>query len=193
MRDLMLIILCFPIIEKFINKFPKQVLFITVLLLFVPVKFPLKQALLWFCLGACIVKFQKHITFFDNTSLWIFSFIYIVGAVVALILDNSIINVLFTFLGIIYWVRMSKLIFDKQKLRRIFLQLSKWTFIIYVAHELTLTSLKKICLKLLPTTPIWLLIEYIFIPIVVIIGCIAVGKVFKKIAPQVYSISTGSR
>lgn len=193
MRDLMLITLCFPIINKVSNKFPKQLLVVSVVLLLVPVDFPLKQALLWFCLGACIVKLNIHITLLDGVAMWKFSLIYIFCALVTLMTDSGIIDVLFIFSGIIYWIRVSKSIFDCHRIRTFFLQLSKWTFMIYVAHELTLTSLKKICLRLLPTEPIWLLIEYIFIPVVVIIGCSIVSAVLKRIAPKIYSILTGAR
>ena len=64
---------------------------------------------------------------------------------------------------------------------------------IYVAHEMTLSSLKKICFKLLPTEPICLLMEYILLPVVVIIGCSIAGAIFKRITPKLYSVATGAR
>lgn len=64
---------------------------------------------------------------------------------------------------------------------------------IYVLHELTLSSIRKICLRLFPTTPGILLAEYLLIPILVIAGCMIAGMLFKKIIPKVYVMSTGER
>lgn len=193
MRDLMVVTLFFPIIGKVAGKFPKSLLIFSVTLLFLPIDFPLKQALLWFCVGACIVNLRIHITIFDGIAMWKFSLLYVSCAFFTLIANHAIINTLFILVGIVYWIRVSKYIFDFEKIRSFFIKLSEWTFIIYAAHELTLTSLKKVWIKLLPTQPIWLLIEYLVLPIVVIAGCSIVGAVFKKVAPKLYSISTGAR
>ena len=193
MRDLMLITLCFPVIEKVADRFPKQLLAVAEVLLITPINFPLKQALLWFTLGACIVKLQIHMTVLDHIALWKISLIYILSTIITLLTDSAVIDALFIFLGIMLWVRVSKSIFDCQKTRRIFLRLSKWTFMIYVTHEMTLSSLKKICLRLLPTEPVWLLAEYLLLPIIVIAGCSIAGVAFRKIAPKVYAVATGGR
>lgn len=193
MRDLMVVTLFFPIIGKIASKFPTTLLIISAALLLAPISFLFKQALLWFCIGACIVNLQIHMTIFDNIALWKFTLVYIPCAFITLLIQHHITNTLFSFIGIIYWVRVSKSIFDFVKARSVFAKLSEWTFIIYAAHELTLTSLKKVCIKLLPVQPIWLLAEYLILPIVVIAGCSIVGAVCKKVAPKLYSIITGAR
>lgn len=193
MRDLMIVTLFFPMIGAITNKFPKPLLLGTVILLIAPVNFPLKPALLWFCMGACIVKLQIRITILDNIVMWKFTVFYILCAFITLVTEYAVLDTLFIFIGILYWARASKYIFHIQKVRNVLLTLSEWTFIIYVAHELTLTSLKKICLRLLPTEPIWLLAEYTMLPVVVIVGCSIAGTLFKKNAPRLYSISTGTR
>ncbi|NLJ70454.1 MAG: acyltransferase [Clostridiaceae bacterium] len=193
MRDLMVITPCFPFIGKIASKFSKPLLICSVVLLLAPINFPLKQAILWFCLGACIVNLQIHITVLDSIAMWKISLFYILCASITLIAEHSITYNLFIFVSLGYWARLSKCIFDCKISRNIFINLSEWTFIIYVAHELTLSSLKKVCLRILPTEPIWLLIEYLAIPIIVIAGCSIVGVVFKKTAPNLYSILTGAR
>lgn len=193
MRDLMIVTLIFPIIEKVADRVPKLLFIGVTILLLLPVDFPLKQALLWFSLGAVIVKLQIHITLVDKYSMLKLSLAYMLGALISLFAESSAINVLFIFFGIIYWTRVTKCIFDFPKCKAVFLRMSKWTFIIYVAHEMTLSSLKKICFKLMPTEPAWLLLEYILLPITVIMGCSILGAAFKKIAPKAYAISTGER
>lgn len=193
MRDLILVIPLFPVIEKIADKFPKLLFAGAVITLAIPVEFPLKQALLWFCIGACVVKLQIHMTLFDNISMWKFSLFYIICALIKMIVNIHVINVLFIFVGIVFWVRVSKAIYNCERAKNIFLRLSTWTFVIYVAHELTLSSLKKVCFRLLPTEPIWLLIEYIFLPVLVIIGCSIAGAILKRVTPKLYSVATGAR
>ena len=192
-RDLMVVVLIFPFVRKSVDKFPKALLIISVILLLTPVSFPFKIALLWFVIGACLVKLQIHIDKIDNVSMWKFSMLYAICALITLLTDISIVRNLFIFIGIVYWARVSKAIYNNIKLRNVFLTLSKWTFMIYVFHELTLSSVKKLCFKLLPTEPIWLFMEYILIPIFVIAGCIVVGKIFKMLLPTIYKVSTGER
>lgn len=193
MRDLMLVTLLFPVIEKIADKFPKFLFAGAVITLAIPADFPLKGAFLWFCIGACIVKLQIHMTLFDNISTWKLLFVYAICVSIKMMVNIYILNVLFIYIVIIFWLRVSKSIYNFEKAKNIFLRLSTWTFMIYVAHEMTLSSLKKICFKLLPTEPICLLMEYILLPVVVIIGCSIAGAIFKRITPKLYSVATGAR
>ena len=193
LRDLMVVTLFFPIIGNVAEKFPKQLLIGAAIAFVLPIYFPLKYALPWFCMGASIVKLQIHLTRLDHIALWKFLIVYILCAIITLLTDNSIIDELFIFEGIIFWIRISKCIFSHQKARNVFLSLSEWTFMIFVAHEMTLASIKKVCLKLLPTEPIFLFAEYLFLPILVIAGCSIVGAILKKNVPKVYYLLTGTR
>ena len=193
MRDLMLVTLLFPVVEKIADKFPKFLFAGAVITLVIPADFPLKEAFLWFCIGACIVKLQIHMTLFDNISTWKLFFVYAICASIKMMVNSHIINVLFIYIGIIFWLRVSKSIYNCEKAKNIFLRLSTWTFMIYVAHEMTLSSLKKICFRLLPTEPIWLLMEYLLLPAVVIIGCSIAGAILKRATPKLYSVATGAR
>lgn len=193
MRDLMLVTILFPIIDKLTSRFPKQLLFVAAALLVIPIGFPLKQALLWVCAGACIVKAQIHLSILDNIAMWKILVFYVAGTLLALFANNSVIDALYIYLGLLFWIRVSKLIISHSRIKDILLKLSDWTFIIYVAHEMTLSSIKKVCLRLLPTEPLWLLAEYIFLPVIVICGCCLVGAILKKRIPKVYHVLTGSR
>ena len=192
-RDLMLVTLLFPVIERITDKFPKQLLAVALFLLAVPIGFPLKEALLWSIIGACAVRLQIHITFFDRISMRKFLLIYIICMSINLAVNIHFVNMMSIFVGVIYWIKVTKSIFNCDRAKNAYLWLSQRTFIIFVAHEMTLSSLKKICFKLLPTEPLWLLTEYIFLPVAVICMCVIVGKIFKKVAPGIYSISTGAR
>lgn len=193
LRDLMVVTLFFPVIDAVAEKFPKQLFFVAAVAYVLLVSFPFKYALPWTCMGASLVKLQIHLTKLDHIALWKCLIVYILCGTITLLTDNSIIDELFIFMGILFWVRVSKWIFSHQKARDIFLRLSEWTFMIFVAHEMTLASIKKVCLKLLPTEPMFLFVEYLFLPILVIAGCSIVGAILKRNVPKVYYLLTGTR
>lgn len=193
MRDMMVVVLLFPLIWKLVDKFPKASLIISVILLVIPVSVPFKTALLWFVVGACVIKLQIHIDKIDNVSMWKFSILYTICTLITLLTSISIVRNLYIFIGIAYWARVSKAIYNNVKLRNVFLALSKWTFMIYVFHEMTLSSVRKLCFRLFPTEPMWLFMEYVLIPVFIIAWCIVAGKIFKRLLPTIYRISMGER
>lgn len=193
MRDLMVVLLFFPVIKALANRYPKILLGSSIMLMFVPFAFWGKVALAWFAIGAVIVRMRVHMDVIDRISMPAMGIIYLVGLIASLLSDVDIICNAFIFVGIAFWVRVSKEIHSKESIRIKFLWLSKWTFMIFVFHELTLSCVKKLCLRLLPTSPAFLFVEYALLPIFVTIGCIVVGSIFKKAFPKLYMLSMGKR
>lgn len=192
-RDLMVMVLIFPVIKKVVNRFPGTMLCIGILLTIFPFSFYGKTALAWFLMGAAIVKMQIHMTALDKISTTKMSAVYFAGALAAFLVDIGAVRSVFTLIGVLFWVRISREIYVRGNIRKGFLWLSQWTFMIYVLHELTLTSIRKVCLRLLPTSPVNLLLEYLLIPISVMTGCILTGIILKKCMPGLYSFVTGER
>lgn len=116
----------------------------SIILMVIPVSFYGKIALEWFILGAVLVKEQIHITALDYIPLSGLFSVYLLGAAAALFLDIAVVKNIFILIGVLFWIRLSKAIYSNEKLRSIFLRLSKWIFIIYVFHELTLSFVRKI-------------------------------------------------
>lgn len=175
------------------ERFPEVMFASSIILMVIPVSFYGKIALEWFILGAVLVKEQIHITALDYIPLSGLFSGYLLGAVASLFLDIAVVKNIFILIGVLFWIRLSKAIYSNEKLRSIFLRLSKWIFIIYVFHELTLSSVRKICQRLFLATPLILCAEYLMIPILVITGCIIAGIVLKKIMPRLYIVLTGER
>lgn len=144
-------------------------------------------------MGAAIVKMQIHMAVLDKISMTKISAAYLVGALAAYFLDIGAVRSIFTLTGVLFWVRISREIYVRGSIRKSFLWMSQWTFMIYVLHEMTLTSIRKVCLRLLPTSPINLLLEYLLIPMSVITGCIITGIILKKCMPGLYLFVTGER
>lgn len=193
MRDLMVMFMIYPVIKAGVKRFPEVMFASSIILMVIPVSFYGKIALEWFILGAVLVKEQIHITALDYIPLSGLFSGYLLGAVASLFLDIAVVKNIFILIGVLFWIRLSKAIYSNEKLRSIFLRLSKWIFIIYVFHELTLFSVRKICQRLFPATPLILCAEYLMIPILVITGCIIAGIVLKKIMPRLYIVLTGER
>ena len=143
--------------------------------------------------GAASVKMQIHMAVQDKISMIKISAAYLVGALASYLLDIGAVRSVFTSIGVLFWVRISREIYVRGSIRKSFFWMSQWTFMVYVLHEMTLTSVRKVCLRLLPTSPINLLLEYLLIPMSVITGCIITGIILKKCMPRLYLFVTGER
>lgn len=193
MRDLMAVVLLFPFMKAAAKRYPNQVLCIGTALSILPFSFWGKAALAWFLIGAAVVQKKWSLMMFDRYSAGKIGAIYFVCATAALFLDHPIIRNISLLVGIVFWLRLSKEIYVREKLRRIFLRLSEFVFIIYVLHEMTLSSVRKVCFRVLPAKPLFWCLEYLLIPIGVMAGCIFAGIVMKKGMPGLYRIVTGER
>ena len=79
------------------------------------------------------------------------------------------------------------------KARDALLFVSKYSFCIYLFHEMGLTILRKIFAKILPQSGAAALIQY-FGPVVVILaGCILLSWLLDRYAPRIYRIISGGR
>ncbi len=77
--------------------------------------------------------------------------------------------------------------------KNMLLKLSKYTFPIYLMHEFNLMFFRKPLSRILPNTIQFVCIEYIFCPVIIIIYCILLSVLIKKISPELYRIMFGGR
>ena len=70
---------------------------------------------------------------------------------------------------------------------------SQYTFFIYAFHEFYESMIKKVIMLILPQYGIVQLLEYFLIPMIVLVGCIAVGAIMKKRSYRVYGLLCGGR
>lgn len=193
MRDLTAVMLIFPLIKRAADKYPKAMFGIGAAVWILPLSFWEKTALAWFLIGAAVVRMKYHLMFFDKYSMLKITGLYFGVAAVSLFWDHPVIRNISVLLGIVFLLRLSKEIYGRENLRRNFLRLSEWVFMIYVLHEMTLSSVRKLCFRLLPANPLFWFLEYLLIPIMVIVGCILAGMIFKRLLPGMYRIATGER
>ena len=191
------------IIKKVIDKSPKLVaIVLLVAYIFVPSfsgSFLDTEYICIWAFGYYIVKYNLKINFFDNKK-YVYP-IYILLITINILFFIGIINneyLLTSFerlgyiVGVIFWYsKFSKVVYDNKKTK--LLNLSKYSFGIYIFHQYGIDFLKKICLKIFPITTTSLLAEYLLLPIIMIYLCVIFCKIFKKVMPKLYSVVLGER
>lgn len=158
------------------------------------------QSLFFFALGYYIVKFNMRLSCVDKVrGLYIFAF-YACTLLLELCLMclfrgslvQSYVHKINMLVGIVFWFRCVTL-FRKGSVKNVVLLISKYSFCIYLFHELNLTILKKLCYKLLPQYQVIQLLEYIALPIFIIVCCILFSILLERCAPRLYGVLTGGR
>lgn len=193
LRDLMLLTAVYPLIRAAVNRFPRILSGTAVILVVCPVDFLGKISILWFVIGASVVRMNLHFAVLDRLSVAKTGCFYFLCVALALFSDIHVIRNIAILTGVLFWLRLSKEICSHETIREKFLWFSKWNFMIYVLHELTLSSVRKLCLRMFKVSALSLFLEYLLIPLFVTACCVAAGIVFKKLLPQLYRITTGSR
>ncbi len=155
------------------------------------------QAVCFWGIG-CWFVFNRKLSMFDKYKFIPVCLVYFVLIIVTVCLKNNknliflIINRLCSIIGMIFFYRFTTTIrssFFREKL----LLISKYSFAIYIFHEMNLSMLKKICIKLFPVLPIFQLLEYVFIPVVIFCGCLLFSVILNRKFPKIYNIIIGGR
>lgn len=193
MRDLMAMVLLSPLLNALADRSPKTALCVGIGLAIFPVSFFGQTALAWFLIGAAAGKKQYSILTFDKLSMGRIGMLFFGCGTAALFWNHQVIRNVFVLAGVVFLLRLSKEIYGREKLRRTFFWMSEWVFMVYVLHEMTLSSVRKICFRLFPGNSLFWLLEYMLIPIAVMAGCILAGMVLKRYTPGLYRILTGGR
>ncbi len=137
------------------------------------------QALCFFCFGYYIVKYNIRLSVVDLLEKYKLLTLYIAVLVLDIVLRGSgsihgIVHRLCIVVGVLFWFRCMTQ-FNCEYLNNKILFVSKYSFCIYLFHEMSLTVLKKLGMVLLPLTPVFQLIEYLLIPVIIIACCISFG------------------
>ena len=193
LRDLIFVTALFPLIKMSVNYIPLPMLFLGVMLVLFPGKIPLQEAISWNLLGACIVRLELRLEKLDKISLMLSTMMYVIFTVLTLYTQLQFLDRAYLIIGVLYWLRMSQWICSNSKIYLGVTKLTPWIFVIYAFHEPTMSALKKLCYKIFPMTPEYLLMEYILIPMAMILGCTIFGYIFRRLMPKLYGIATGER
>ena len=94
--------------------------------------------------------------------------------------------------GMFFWYTCTTKILDG-KAQKALLFISKYSFCIYLFHEMSLTFVRKVFVKTLSQTVICQLIQYFCPAIIVIAGCILLSWLLDRFAPGIYKTISGGR
>ena len=192
-RNLIILNVFAVVIKKLLDYMPRVSLLVIVLLWIIPTSFMdgyTKQSICFWVLGYFMVHYNIAMDTLDNKKIWL-TLIYLVLLIADCWLRYSILHSFSILVGIAFWFTCATLISGKAK--EILLWIASFNFAIYLFHEMTLTTLKKIIVKILPTTAYIQLLEYICIPLLVICICLLFSFLMKKYCISLYSVITGNR
>ncbi len=68
-----------------------------------------------------------------------------------------------------------------------------YSFWIYATHGKLLSAVQIICTKTIEQSNMVVLVEYLFLPVFIVVICVLFGKLTQKCYPRIYSILTGGR
>lgn len=205
LRDLIVLNLLASVIKGIIDKIPFLFMFI-LLILWTMVGTDKSivlntQSICFFSFGYYVVKYNvrmKNIDLVSNFQL-ICTYILSVFCEFFLYQQNNSLRItahsISVLLGIVLVIKLSKYLLNhiSNKIPKLLLLVSEYSFFIYVTHDLVQTVLKKITIKVLPQFEIIQLIEYLVIPLVTCFICVLSGIIIKKIDVKTYSLITGAR
>ncbi len=197
LRDLFVLNLLAKVIKAAIDKFPRLMLIVLAVLFIAgaEVRF-VYMSIVFFSLGYYFVKYDLHFSDIDKLNKWVLAAVYIVTVVLACLTRHTELGYLFINLtivpGILFFISMATRI-KSESLKDKIVWVSKYSFCIYLFHEMNLFILKKLLGKLLPTDAFFQTIQYFGIPVIIIVFCIVLSEVLKKFLPKVFALLTGNR
>lgn len=206
LRDLFLLNLFAKVIKQAADRFPRLILALAVALWVLPlnhVDLPYIntggvsiQSVVFFVLGYYVVKYGVRITMLDRYPLWMYSILYVCCIAYDVLLANTSAGHIFTHLtivvGIIWFARLSGEICQSGR-KKYWLTFAGYSFFIFLFHEMTLTILMKLIARRAAQTWWVQLLEYMGLPIAVIVLCILGSILMQKVMPGLYKVLTGNR
>ena len=187
LEDLFLLNVLAVIICRMVKKVPYLSLFVIGVLWFlepcIPVSGMHLQALCFWTLGCIIVNQKVAISQFDRVNPKVLTILYLVMIGVEVIVRecrwSSYLHQGTVVVGIIFWwVCMTKL--NTVFLSRILMLISKYSYGIYLFHEMNLTIVKKLAARVLPSNAGIQFVQYVGIPFVIILLCMGFCIVLER-------------
>lgn len=206
LRDLFILNIFAYILKFLIDKYPKIILVLLCsLFLFLNVfpcdNFHGMMTVSGFCawnFGYYIVKYNIDIDKYENNRYLICIFILTMITRILLIecklnpMMNLLISRVGIFIDIVFWYNCLPSIVNG-KIENVVGFLSKYSFDIYLFHEMFLSFFKKYIVMYAWKGIIFLVVEYIMLPFVIIIFTLGCSIALKALVPSMYRVVTGDR
>lgn len=192
LKYLFVLNVCAPLIKKVVRTVPTlSFLSLLALWLLTPESY-LTQAVCFWGFGCFLVEKNIPLERVDRLHKGVLSAVYLLLVAADVYTRSSSIHNACILVGLVFWFACFAEV-KNEKIRQLLLKLSAYSFPIYLFHELPLTMLKKICAKVLPLTPVFQLLTYVGIPLVILGCCLLLSILLERFLPGLYQILTGSR
>ena len=152
-----------------------------------------------FFAGYYVVHYGIHLESIENIKMWMISLVYAMTLVVSYIelpgLAGNLIGKLSIAVSFVFWYKVATEIFNKAsgRIKKAVLVIAKYSFLIYIMHELNLRLLQKIVFKLMPGNNVSYAIQYMACPVVIIALIVLFSILLEKKLPALYSLLSGGR
>lgn len=199
-RDLYVLNIASKGLKKIIDICPKIIILllaiITIFGLDIPFFFLSRTALIYFSLGYYLVKYKVKLSSL-RFNTYILTVIYMVTIVFDCITVQLVVHPIAGFVsvitGMIWGWNITDKIMNSPQISGKLLKISRYCFLIYLLHEMNLSILRKLMVKILPVELYSYLVIYFILPIVIFTLCVICCIFMEKKLPKIYRILNGGR
>lgn len=191
-RDLFIINIFAVLLKKLVDKAPRLMLVVMLLLCIFDIKIGgvTGSGIGFFLTGYYFVKYDISLSCVTRVKLIPLTVVYIVLVILTNIFSG--IQFVTTVAGLLFFMKCAYIINQRNKnnfLRRI----APYTYCIFLFHEMNMRIVQKIVFKLLPQSKVIVVLEYFLIPFCIMGGCIILAILLKQCVPVVYSLISGEK
>ena len=199
-KDLIFLNLLSIAIKLIIDKFPKISFVILILIIILNIKIPFfltdSYSLVFFGLGYYFVKYVIILSNIDKINFIFIIIVYLISILLDFFSKDIFINYLPHFIsiifGFIFFYRFTTKIKFK-KLHDMLIYIAKYSFSIYLFHEMILTILKKFLTSVLQKSILTSILLYFGIPMLILLLCLLGSIILDKSCHKIYLILVGGR
>ena len=147
-------------------------------------------------IGCCLAKQRVTLSSLDRFRPAALAYPVLVAATVLLRHNGAwgvkILYRLCLLAGVYFWFACTALV-REGRFRDRLLSAAKYSFCIYLFHEMALTIVRKLLAKVLPQTPAVSLAVYACLPFAIVFGCVVFSRLLEKFLPKTYAVLSGGR
>lgn len=198
LKDLYIIVIISPIIYFLLNKSKTTLSIIALYLILFEESIYFPTLLGYFIIGALgselyknseKIKYSLSSVVINRRAFFILLVIWLYLVYIYTISGNHIFRNLSIISGILFNLEIIKVFINN----RYILDISKYSFFIYLFHEPLSALIKRVIITICTKQASFLLIYYFINPIIVVILLATIAKITSYILPKIYNVITGSR
>lgn len=197
LRNLFILNLLAPVFEGFVRKTWWWSLLVFLPVWILPENNNLALSFCFWGVGCCFAVRKVSLSYLDRYRKWAVIYPALILLVCLLWKDLGqtgprIIYHICLIAGMFFWYTCGTKI-REGKARKALLFVSRYSFCVYLFHEMCLTILRKVFAKMMPQTGAAALIQYFGPAVIVLAGCILLSWLLDRYMPLIYRVISGNR